>query len=278
MKTERKIEDEIDIMNEVQVLVVTMDLDDPEMLLKRMNINTSFVIGNQAGYDDTVRYHWKNKEGLIVSRNEKGVGANRNITLNYATGDYCVIADDDMQLYDNYAEKVITAFKNNPEADVIIFNLDEKESERRVNYKTKKIGLFNYMNYGAARLAFKRSTISYNGIFFNTNFGGGTKHSAGEDSLFIRDCLIHGLKVFAIPDSIAFLDSQRESTWFKGYTQKYLYDKGIFLGIAHPKLATMFALYFTIKHKEYSSNTNNYLKTFRLICQGIKHVRKGIKA
>ncbi len=260
----------------VQVLIPTMGLEDPSRLLGKMNINTSFVIGNQIDNDSKEQYYWRGNSGLIISRSEKGVGFNRNITIKYATAKYCVIADDDMCFHDNYHEVVVNSFKQNPKADVLIFNIDEETStSRRINKKKKRVGLLNYMNYGAARIVFRRSAISYYGISFNSNFGGGTVHAAGEDSLFLRDCLLHGLKIVAVPESLARLTSERESTWFKGYNKKYLYDKGVFLGIAHPSLSYIFAVYLSIRHPEYKTETKSTIRTIKEIFKGIMFVKKG---
>ncbi|HAZ18610.1 MAG TPA: hypothetical protein DCY75_00365, partial [Clostridiales bacterium] len=47
------------------------------------------------------------------------------------------------------------------------------------------------------------------------------------DTLFLHSCLQKGLKIYAVPDSIATLSDERESTWFRGYNEKYYYDKGV---------------------------------------------------
>ena len=166
--------------------------------------------------------------------------------------------------------------EKNPKADVLIFNIEEEgETTRRSNDKVKKIGLLSYMNYGAARLVIKRSAVSYGGVSFNLNFGGGTPHSCGEDTLFLRDCLKAGLKMYAVPYTVAKLTETRESSWFKGYTEKYFYDKGVVLGIAHPVLGRLFALYLTVRHGEYVSESEFSKKQIlKFMLNGIKH-KKG---
>ncbi len=260
--------------NEVQVLITTMNRENIEELLDTMKLNTSFVIGNQTKENGMEYYERNGNKGLIVSRNEKGVGANRNITLKYASAKYCVLADDDMIFYSGYAEKVKTAFERHPKVDVLIFNIDEDKSTRRINKHEKRVGILNYMNYGAARIAFRRTSISYMGIAFNYNFGGGAIHSAGEDSLFLRECLLHGLKVMAIPETLARLSDSRESTWFKGYSIKYLFDKGVFLAIAHPRLAYLFAIYFAVRHREYTCETKSKKETFLAMLHGIRYIKR----
>lgn len=264
-------------MEKVQVLMVTMNMENADELLTRTNIQTSFVIGNQCDRDDKQEISRNGHDGLVVSRSERGVGNNRNITLKYASGEYCVLADDDMRFYDDYEETVIQVFESYSDADIIIFNIDEEQTERRVNNRVKHIHLWNYLNYGAARIAFRRSVISYNGIAFNTNFGGGTPHSAGEDSLFLRECLRHRLRILAVPVAVARLEDNRSSTWFTGYNRKYFNDKGVFLGVAHRKAAKLLALLYAVKDGKKTSELKGIPAVYGCIREGIKFVRRGFR-
>lgn len=63
---------------------------------------------------------------------------------------------------------------------------------------------------------------------FNLLFGGGAKYSCGEDSIFLAGVLKAGLKVWTIPGYIGTV-THGDSTWFNGYTDKYLYDKGVLM-------------------------------------------------
>lgn len=258
----------------VQVLITTMNLNDPEKLLQSLNINSSFVIGNQTDKDSMETFQFRGNDGLVVSRNEKGVGNNRNITLKYATSDICVLSDDDMRFFDDYAEVVENVFDGIKDADVVIFNLGNAGDERRQTSKIKKLNKYNYMNYGAARIAFRRKSISYYGIFFNCNFGGGTSHCAGEDVLFIGECLSKGLNVYVVPQKIAMLLDNRPSTWFNGYDDKYFFDKGVFLAIANPILAKLFALYLAIKHREYRNKGMSIFSVYKTTRKGVDYIKK----
>lgn len=257
--------------NSIEVLVATTNQKD-HTLLSKMNIQTDAIVANQCDRNVIENFVWKDCKIRYLNFCEKGVGLNRNNALMRATADYCVFADDDMVFYDNYSEIVSNTFASNEKADILIFNIDEVgATKRRKNKKIKKIGIFNYFNYGAARIAVRRKDVQYKGINFNLNFGGGTKHSSGEDTLFLRDCLRSGLKIFAIPISIAKLEESRESTWFNGYNEKYFYDAGIVLGIAHPILCQIMIVYLTLKHKDFRISGE------KGIWPVIKAYRKGIK-
>ncbi len=247
-----------------------MNLVDHQDLLSRMNVKHNYIIGNQTTYNLVQ----KNDDGIIVSTDLRGVGKNRNSIIERATADICVLADDDMHFCDDYEDIVRKCFDQYPDADVIIFNFINESQGRRVVKEAQKIGVHNYMNYGAARIAFRRKSLAYYAILFNTMFGGGTPHQCGEDSLFINTCLRYKLNVIAVPDALASLTEERESTWFEGYTEKYFYDKGVFLAIAHPRLCKAMALLLIFRHKDYvcqSKMTRG--KIYKIIKKGISHVR-----
>lgn len=242
-------------MNEkkVQLLVATMNQKD-DSLIKKMNIQSDAIICNQCDRTSKEYYEYGGYHITYFNSDERGVGLNRNNALMRATGDICVLADDDMIFYDGYRETVEKAFAEYHDTDMIVFNIDDSaDSARRKNTEAKKVHMLNYMNYGAARLAFRRKAVTYNGISFNLNFGGGTAHNAGEDTLFIRDCLRAGLKITAVPVSIACLTDSRDSSWFEGYNEKYFVDKGIVLAIAHPVLARLMALYMAVRYRRIAS-------------------------
>lgn len=258
---------------QIEVLVSTMHQKDAA-LIQKMNLSTDAIIINQTENVDFKDIKLNNNTVRMFSFNERGVGLSRNSALMRSEADICILADDDMVFCDGYEETVKKAFSENPEADVIIFNLiEDNESLNRRNDTIKKISILNYMNYGAARIAFKRKAVTYNGITFNLNFGGGTTHQCGEDTLFLRDCLKKGLKVIAVPQAIAHLKDERDSTWFKGYNEKYFFDKGIVLALAHPLLAKPFSLYLTLRHNEYTENGMSKKEVYKEICKGIKFVK-----
>ena len=258
----------------IQVLITTMNMEEPTSLLHKINVKSSFVIGNQSSIYSNEKIDYHGNTGMVLNRNERGVGRNRNEAIFYSDCDICVLADDDMSFCDNYPDVVQKSFEENPDADVIIFNIDDGDTQRRKNTKKKRINGLNYLNYGAARLAFRRESVLIHGITFNTLFGGGCKFSCGEDSLFIRECLRKGLKIIALPTTIAGLLDDRESSWFKGYTDKFLFDQGVFLSLAHPYLCRIFSLLLCLKHTEYYKNQSSLWNAIKQYNKGISFVKR----
>ena len=259
---------------QIEVLVSTMHQQNTD-LIDKMNLNSDAIIINQTDYTDFKEVKINENTVRMFSFNERGVGLSRNSALMRSDADICVLADDDMFFCNGYEETIEKVFSENPQADVIIFNLiEEKESLHRQNDSIKKVGILNYMNYGAARIAFRRKAVTYNGISFNLNFGGGTKHLSGEDTLFLRDCIKRKLKIIAVPYSVATLKEERESTWFKTFDEKYFFDKGVLLKFAHPLLAKPFAFYLAYRHKNFRGNDMGFKKALKEILKGISFVNK----
>lgn len=257
----------------MQLLVTTVNLDSPSNLLSKLNVRTRFLIGNQTSFNSDEKLLYNSFEGLLINRRERGVGINRNQLINHSSSDICILSDDDMEFVDDYPEIVDKAFSENKDADVIIFNIGDRDNARRQNTRIKNLSIFNYMNYGAARLAFRRDSIVLNGIAFNTMFGGGCRFSCGEDSLFIRECIRKGLKVIAFPITIARLLDDRESSWFKGYNDKYIFDQGVFLALAHPVLCRLFSFLLCLKHPEYYKDDSSFWKVLKLYNKGISYFK-----
>ena len=209
----------------VQVLVATMNQND-HSLLEKMKIQSDVIVGNQCNYNSIEQFEYNGYSATYLNFAERGVGLNRNNALMRATGDICLFADDDMEYVDNYCSLIQNVFKQIPDADVILFNLEETKPTRYVIKSFEKIGYLNYLRYGTARVAFKLKSVRENGIFFNQCFGGGTEHCHGEDNIFLTDCLKAKLKIYAVPKTIAKLTEERESTWNSGYDEKYLVDQG----------------------------------------------------
>ncbi len=208
----------------IQTLVVTTNQYD-NTLPAKMNLQTDALIGNQCGREAITEFEYNGNRMRYISTATRGVGVNRNQVLLRAEGDICVLADDDMTFLPGYEALVREWFEKLPHADMLIFNL-EGGKKRYKHTKVTKINGFNYGKFGAARLAFRLQPMRFSGVMFHTMFGGGSEYSCGEDTLFLRDCLKKGLRIYGVPASLAQIEDG-DSTWFQGYTDKYFFDKGV---------------------------------------------------
>lgn len=249
----------------IQVLVATMNQTDYS-LIEKMNIRTGAIVGNQCDRNSVETFEHNNHFITYYNFAERGVGLNRNNALMRAEADICLFADDDMVYEDNYAEIVERAFAENPHADVIVFNLKEKNPKRKVITKNSKVGYLNYLRYGTARVAVRLNRVKKCGIYFNQCFGGGAEYCHGEDSLFLNACLKNGLKIVAVPEYIATLTEARESSWNNGYDEKYIKDQGILYRTMSRRWWRLLCLQDAIRRSK--SYKKNWYTVYRLMVDG----------
>jgi glycosyltransferase involved in cell wall biosynthesis len=260
----------------LQILVATMNQID-KSLVEKMNIKSNAIIINQCNKNEFLEFNYKGKNIKFISLSERGVGLSRNNALMRATSDICLFADDDVRYVDEYENIIIKAFKENPKADIIIFNVISENPNRPIQTTNcySKVRWFNCLKYGAVRIAVKTDRIREVNIYFSLLFGGGAKYSAGEDSLFIAECIKKGLKVFASPEVIGYA-SQLDSTWFEGYTDKYFIDKGVFYSVLSKRWARIFCLQFIIRHYKLFIKDKPLIKAYKLMIKGTKMISKNM--
>ena len=252
-------------MEKLQVLVATMHQTDLS-LVEKMNLRCSAVIANQA---DREQIQTQGAVKMITTAT-RGVGLNRNIALLAADGDILLFADDDMVYEDDMPQMVTSAFRDHPEADVLIFGIDITKDGRiteRRRLKNRRIRLWNAMRYGAVRIAVRRQALLRHNIMFHQMFGGGCPFSAGEDSLFLKACLDHGLKVYGHEYSLGQC-CKDSSSWFVGYNEKYFYDKGVLVRKLFPRSCHVMALYFAVHFKR--STELSVWQRVKLVYAGVR--------
>lgn len=260
----------------VQLIVAAMHQKD-DSLIKKMNIQTEAVVGNQCDECSNIEYRFNGHKILYCNRNDRGVGLNRNTALFYSTEDILTFADEDMVFVDGYESIIKNAFAELPNADAIIFNtvMFPEKSNRRIATKIKRVRFFNALSYGASRISVKATALRRENITFHTCFGGGTRYSCGEDTIFITDLLKHKLKIYVYPITVAYVNSS-SSTWFSGYTDKYLHDKGALFAAISKVFAKPLCLQDLIRHK-YMYENKSFFAAYRLMKLGIKNYKNLIE-
>ena len=254
---------------EVLLAAVNQDIS----LLDKINLETDIIVCNQC--DGTLvgveKFQYNSHNVEWFNFNEKGVGLNRNNALMRSSADICLIGDDDVTYKSGYAGAIVEAFKKNPKADVILFNVQPNDNYKPFVCRRKmKINYLNCGRFGGVRIAFRRMKVVKNAITFNLLFGGGAPYGAGEDVMFIEDCLRSGLKVIALPVEILSLRQERESTWFKGFDEKFFHDMGVSYVYHYGRLALPIAYVQLLRHRK------EYLKNISLK-KALGFIKKGIR-
>lgn len=144
------------------------------------------------------------KDIRISTTNSKGLSVNRNHSIEKATGDICLIADDDLKYTEEQLQLVIDTFEKNPHIDIALFRHCGNSNKQYPNYEFDLNGKKPKGYYITSfEIAFLRKSIP-SSLRFDTHFGVGTSMPAGEESLFIHYAMKHGLNCRFYPSTIVY--------------------------------------------------------------------------
>ena len=118
----------------VEVLASVMNASLRETV-QHMNLQSDAVIINQCDRfgQEEMQISRENGEARIIrfySFPDRGIGRSRNEAILRAEGDICLFSDADIVYEDGYETAILAEFEKNPQADMIIFNIEVEESRR----------------------------------------------------------------------------------------------------------------------------------------------------
>lgn len=244
----------------LEVLLSVMNLNKKD--LDKMNITSKCTVINQCDKN----YFEKYKNYSIYSYQERGASKSRNRGLENVTEDIIILCDDDVIYSDNYEQIILSEFERIKDADVITFNLNSPNRKIKDNNKRKRLHIFNSLKYSSPRIAFKKSSIQNCKIKFNSYFGPGSIYSSGEDTLFLVDCLRKKLKIYSSPLNVGTV-FHTDSTWFKGYNEKYFFDKGALFTAINKQLRWFLIIQFLLRHKCFTKEIG-FKNAYKLMIEG----------
>lgn len=252
----------------VEVLISCMHQTDAS-IITRTNVQSDVLVINQCDKDGVEEHSFFNKESeecraRIIHTTERGLSRSRNMAIRNATGDVCLVCDDDECLYDDYYKGIAEAFEQNPDYDVIAFRVDYPR--KTYPLQSRKIGYIDALKVSSVQIAFRRESVVRKNVFFNEKMGAGTGNGGGEENKFLYDCLRAGLKMWYVPCLIGSV-SHAESQWFKGFTKTYFLDRGWaskkILGVFG---ALLYDCYFAVtKYRLYSKEMSFFNALFCML-------------
>jgi len=256
----------------VEVLIAGVN-QNPELLMEQMNIESDAILVNQCDKYEISSFEHRGRTVRVFHMAERGVGLSRNTALMRAQGEICLFSDQDIVYESGYEQAILKEFDAHPEADMILFNIEvAKERQTYHNEAWKKVHWYNCGRYGAVSFAIRREKMLESGVTFSLLFGGGAKYSAGEDSLFLKQFMDSGYQVYASPVTIG-KESEGDSTWFKGYTEKFFFDRGVLYHYLYGGLAKLWALRFLVAHKSTLCLTMSVKQAYAQMRKGIRSAK-----
>ncbi len=236
----------------MEILMSCMHQTD-DTLVRTSKITGSAVVINQChreGYDE---YETARGAARMFSTTQRGLTRSRNLAIAKSQADVCLLCDDDEVFVEDYEERILSAYAQLPQADVIIFKMVNRvpsfpDQVMRLRFpKTMKVSSW--------QISFRREALIRAGVAFDELLGAGTGNGAEEELKFLLDCEKAGLVIYYVPTEIATV-AQAESTWFGGFNQEFFRNRGAttryILGLP---MASVYAVYYCLRKQGMYSDT-----------------------
>lgn len=230
----------------LEVLMSCMCQQD-DALVQNSGLTGDVVVINQCDREAYNEYPTLSGTARMYSVTERGLTKSRNMAIDNARGDVCLICDDDEVFVSDYEKRILDAYKELPQADVVIFKMIGRPAS--FPDKTVELKFPKTMKVSSWQISFRREKLLASGVRFDTLLGAGSGNGAEEELKFLLDCQRAGLRIYYAPVEIASV-AQEESTWFGGFTETFFENRGAttryILGLP---LASLYALYYVVRKK-----------------------------
>lgn len=261
----------------IEHLISTMHQNTPEFAVK-MNCRQNILVVNQAQDGRIDQMEINGLRVRMVTTDERGLSNSRNMLLEYAQGDICLVGDDDLFYIEGYDEIVKEAYEKHPDADLIAFRFTQKmgEETRHQFEKETWLNLFTISKVASVEITFRVTKIREKGLRFCILLGLGAKYGACEENAFLADALRSGLKILYIPKTICYLkpDPPERVKWQNGYDKDYFMKRGAGFYRIYRKLFIPFSVAFLLLKKRSIFKNVSLFKALCWMQMGKKEFQK----
>ena len=244
-----------------------------EDMLNGMHLETDAVVVNQCAGESDQTYEISGLNIRQIDMKGRGVGLSRNTCIENAPDcDVILFTDEDIVYDEGYSALIKEAYDTHPEADALLFNVRVCEARRTYwNEDFARVRFYNYGRYPAYSISIRKEALDKSHVRFPLEFGGGAKYANGEDSIFLHDLLSAGVKIYRIPVCIGE-ETERESTWFKGYDDHFFISRGALYVRLYGANAILRAIVFLLRHK-YMYEEKGFAAAYKLMRQGMREIK-----
>jgi len=265
---------------DIEILISTMNKKSLDFLIPMFPFshysNFSILIVNQTQEDYLLTSDYPNIR--VINSFEKGLSKSRNVAIQNATKQLCLIADDDIIYFSDFEKEIVNAFNTFSDASIITFNhqrigVDKPYKSEINSYLHNEKSIYRVVSI---EIAFKVNVIQEQNIKFDEIFGLGSIFETAEEFLFLRQGLKLNSKLYFWPSVIVSHPLKCSGEYHADdrlvFARSALFYK-IKGNIAYLWLVKY--LFFLIKNE--SINFKQCITKFRIGLLGIKRYKEIIK-
>jgi glycosyltransferase involved in cell wall biosynthesis len=191
---------------DLEILISTMNRNSLDFLNSMFPFcdfsNFRILIINQTSKDNLLFSGFESVR--VVNAFDKGISKSRNLAILNSKAKILLFTDDDVVFIENFDQKIIEAYNNNPLVSAICFQTLTTEGVLYSNYPKHNKILNNkeIINVLSIEVSCKSDSIKKGKIKFNEWFGLGSQFEDSETFFYLRNLKNKGFRVFFCPLNI----------------------------------------------------------------------------
>lgn len=254
----------------LEVLMSCMHRQDAA-LVERSGLTGDVVMINQCDREGFAQYDTLRGSVRMFSTTQRGLTKSRNLAIEQAKADICMVCDDDEIFVPDYERRILKTYQDIPQADVIIFKMVDRPSS--FSDKVRRLKFPQTMKVSSWQISFRRQRLLDTGVRFDPLLGAGTGNGAEEELKFLLDCQRSGLRIYYAPVEIASV-AQESSTWFSGFDETFFENRGATTRyILGAPMAALYGVYYVLRKGKLYRQTITPGRALKAIFRGIRENR-----
>ena len=139
----------------------------------------------------------------VINSFERGSPASRNLAIQNATQEICLMSDDDIVYQPNLKETIVEAYQTHPYAAMISFEAIDETGKLYTDYHSEGVhDKKSLKKIYTLVITFNRKVFSDNAVYFNRYFGVGSVFKGETEYVFLRNAFDKKLPMIHIAQTI----------------------------------------------------------------------------
>lgn len=155
-----------------------------------------------------------------LNQQESGVSKSRNLALQHSSSSILLFCDDDIELVDDFHERLESYFKSDPLSAAITFAVKDPISGRLTKKFPDKCRRHNkktILGVGTIEIAVRRDMVFESGVFFPEELGAGAEYPLCDEPVFLSRLLDKNYRITYEPVVIALHPTDSSGRYIDTY-------------------------------------------------------------
>lgn len=260
--------------SEISLLVSTMN--DRILFLSELPIidNVCYVIVHQIsngfvfteGISDLIDKLNQRVDICYYPMIELGLSKSRNYALKLCKTKYAYILDDDVKILNDSFGKELPKIMSECGADIICTRIvtDGDEFFKKYTFSGHKYNYFTCAKISSIEIFLNVFSLREKGVFFDTDFGLGSKFVSGEEYIFATDCLKKGMTIVHYDYHFLYHPKVSSGSDFFSSDLRIISKINMFKRV-YPNVYYMFYLLFILKKFKILYRERKFFHSFMML-------------